>query len=268
MSSPPDVQLTVQYFCDSTPPGVPCREENFERRELTFPLPVDQTALVLVDLWNVHHIDSWVERETAVLKEKILPVIDAAREAGLTIVQAPSPEVIRNQEKLQKRVYGGWTDPNIKQPSVDWPPAEFMERSGDYHAFRHPRHQPPGVQRFWEKLEGQMDISPLVQMADSDFLVATGDQLHALFRENEVLHILYAGFATNWCIMGRDYGVAPMSGRGYNVILLRDATEGVEFPDTLEKGWATELAVREVEQKYGYTATSGDLIAACGKTRT
>ena len=58
-----------------------------------------------------------------------------------------------------------------------------------------------------------------------------------------------------------------MYGRGYNVILLRDATEGVEFPDTLEQGWATELAVREVEQKYGYTATSADLIAACGKAR-
>ncbi len=267
MNTAPHLPIKVQYFCDATPPGIACREENFERRELQFELPVAQTALVLVDLWNVHHIYSCVERETSVLKEKFLRVIEAARESWVTLVQAPSPEVIRNQEKLQKRVYGGWSDPDMRRAPADWPPTDFMERSGDYHAFRHPRQQPPGVQRFWDKLDGQMDISPLVEIADSDYLVATGDQLHALLREQEVLHILYAGFATNWCILGRDYGVAPMYGRGYNVILLRDATEGVEFPDTLEQGWATELAVREVEQKYGYTATSADLIAACGKAR-
>jgi nicotinamidase-related amidase len=258
-----NLPLPVQYFCDGTPPGVPCREENFERRELQFVLPVAQTALVLVDLWNVHHIDSWVERETTVMREVILPVIAGARPTGLTIVQAPSPEVIRNQERLQKRVHGGWTDPDQNRPAADWPPPGFRSRVREYEPYRHPSYQPPDVRRFWDTLDTQLDISPLVELQESDFVVATGEQLHALLREREILHIFYAGFATNWCIMGRDYGVAAMHGRGYNVILLRDATEGVEFPDTLEEGWATELAVREVEQKYGFTATSRDFLAAC-----
>ena len=90
------LQLKVQYFQDSTPPEVPCREENFVVRELDFALPVEQTALVLIDLWNVHHIDSWIERAEAVTKEVIAPLIGRAREYGLTIVQAPSPGVLAN----------------------------------------------------------------------------------------------------------------------------------------------------------------------------
>ncbi|MCZ7542967.1 MAG: hypothetical protein M5R40_05245 [Anaerolineae bacterium] len=56
------LDLRVRYFQDSTPDDVPCREENFIRREFVMRLPVDQTAFVLVDMWSVHHIDSWIER--------------------------------------------------------------------------------------------------------------------------------------------------------------------------------------------------------------
>ena len=46
------LDLTVRYFQDATPEGVPCREENFIRREISMALPLAQTALVLVDVWE------------------------------------------------------------------------------------------------------------------------------------------------------------------------------------------------------------------------
>ena len=45
-----DLNLRVRYFQDSTPSDVPCREENFLRREIPMVLPIDRTALVLVDV--------------------------------------------------------------------------------------------------------------------------------------------------------------------------------------------------------------------------
>ena len=54
-----------------------------------------------------------------------------------------------------------------------------------------------------------------------------------------------------------------MAGRGYNIILLREATTGVEFPDTLDETFTTEIAVREVEQQYGFTASNQDFFQAC-----
>jgi hypothetical protein len=40
------LKIKVHYYQDSTPRDVPCREENFIRRELEFSLPVEQTALL------------------------------------------------------------------------------------------------------------------------------------------------------------------------------------------------------------------------------
>ena len=85
-------------------------------------------------------------------------------------------------------------------------------------------------------------------------------------RDRRILHLLYVGFATNWCVLGKDYGIRAMKDRGYNTILLRDATTGVEFPDTLDTLQATELAVREVEQQHGFTAANHDFLTACRAT--
>ena len=110
----------------------------------------------------------------------------------------------------------------------DWPPAEFRERQGEFSAYRGPRHQPPGI----PKIES-LDMSSAIEVGEEDFVIASGQQLHDLCRERKILHLVYAGFATNWCVVGRDYGLRSMRKLGYNLILLRDATMGVEFPDTI-----------------------------------
>ncbi|MDE2728560.1 MAG: hypothetical protein OXI19_11100, partial [Gemmatimonadota bacterium] len=92
-NNPAVLDLKVRYFQDSTPADVPCREEHFIRREFRMSLPVEQTALVLVDLWNTHFIDSWIERAARVTREAIVPAIEMSRKAGLPVIHAPSPEV-------------------------------------------------------------------------------------------------------------------------------------------------------------------------------
>jgi nicotinamidase-related amidase len=111
-------------------------------------------------------------------------------------------------------------------------------------------------------------MSPLVEVREKEFVVGTGDQLQELAKEQGIMHLIYAGFATNWCLLNRDYGMRAMGQRGYNLILLRDATAGVEFPDTVDEHFATEIAIREVEQQLGFTAANGDYFAACNGVLT
>ena len=230
------LDLKVQYFQDSPPAGRPYREEHFIRRHVQMELPVEQTALVLVDLWDNHFIESWLERADRITREAVVPVLERARQTGLTIVHAPSPPVAQS----------------------DWPPAPFRRRQGAYASFRGPRAQPPGIPPI-----GALGMSPHIDVQDGEHVVATGDQLHDLLRANRLLHLVYVGFATNWCILNRDYGMRAMAQRGYNMILLRDATMGVEFPDTLAAEMATEMAIREVEQQLGFSAAKDDFLAAC-----
>ena len=257
------LNLKVRYFVDSTPADVPCREENFMRRELDFPLPLEKTALVLIDLWNKHHIDSWIERAAKMARDVTVPLIDRAREVGITVIFAPSPDVLRAVPEKYS-VYGGKATAKepAKMTESAWPPADFVDRRGEYELFRGPRSQFPPIGAHWPDTP-VFDMASCIHVRNGDFVVATGDQLHDLCAERGILHLMFAGFATNWCILNRDYGVVRMRTRGYNTMILRDATEGVEFPDTLEKRWATELAIREIEQRHGFSVSNDDFYIAC-----
>lgn len=250
------MNLRVRYFQDSTPADVPCRETAFIRREFDMVLPVEQTALILVDLWNVHFIETWIDRAKQVTVDCVVPVIDAARKVGMTIVHAPSPPIAEQYSQLKRH------KPSEPSISPSWPPSEFRGRQGDYAVYRGPRSQPPGIGVHWDKLAPQLSMSPEIDVKDDEFVIATGQQLHELLEDRRILHLLYAGFATNWCVMGRDYGIRSMSRYGYNMILLRDATTGVEFPDTFDNLFATEITIREVEQQYGFSASNADFFDA------
>ena len=65
------IELQVRYFQDSTPTNVSCREENFVRRQIKMPLPLAQTALILVDVWNVDFIESWIERAKKIPRTRL-----------------------------------------------------------------------------------------------------------------------------------------------------------------------------------------------------
>jgi len=251
------LDLRVRYFQDSTPLDIPCREENFVRRHIQMPLPLEQTALVLVDVWNVHFIESWIERASKITREVILPVLEAARQKRLAIIHAPSPPVAEQFDQLGDRV----SSPTIPKPI--WPPTEFRHRSGEYAVFRGPRSQPPGIGVHWDPIVDQLSISSLIDVLKEEYVIATGQQLHDLLAQKGILHLIYVGFAANWCVLGRDYGIRAMSSRGYNIILLREATTGVEFPDTVDQLFTTEIAIREVEQQYGFTSSKKDFLRAC-----
>lgn len=119
------LDLQVRYFQDSPEEGLPCREEHFVRRETSMILPVRQTALVLVDTWDNHFITSWLERATKVMEEAVVPALNAARDAGLTIIHAPSPRVTPSYPEHMARHRA--VESAVAQ---SWPPEEFRARHG------------------------------------------------------------------------------------------------------------------------------------------
>ena len=238
-----------RYYRVYTDPGVPCNEENFHPVERTLPLPVAETALVLVDLWSTHYIPSWLSRATEVLRSRILPLRAAAREVGMLVLHAPSPAVAKRYTAPPE------DPPSLPAPPLDWPPSAFRSiyRSGEYAAFG--RNPEPRLAEALARYPQDLDINPLVQPQPDEPILHTGPELHRLLAERRILHLIYAGFATNWCVMHRDYGILAMERRGYNIVLVRDATTGVEFHDTVDTLTATEIAIREFETKHAWSTT-------------
>jgi len=194
------LRMKVRYYQDSTPLDVPCREERFIRREIQMKLPIDQTVLVLVDLWDRHFIDSWMERAARVTQDAIVPAIERSRAAGILVVHAPSPQVALRFSQISR-------NPDVQQPQEAgpvWPPGDFKRREGAYHAFAGPRNQPPGIDIHWGSMSDDLTISPAIEVRDEDVVISNGFELHHILAERGVLHLIYAGFATNWCVLGRD----------------------------------------------------------------
>ena len=199
------------------------------------------------------------------MEERIVPVRDACRSAGIEIVHAPSPEVAAKYPQATE--YAEPSDraaqPIYAERDPDWPPAEFADRSGPHAGLTRQAAIP---KRYWEEPYKDMRIAPILEPTEEESVISTGVQMHRLLKTKVILHVIYAGFATNMCIQYRDYGVRAMAQRGYNVILLSDCTAGMEYHDTLDGLWATHVAIRETELFHGFSAMSPDLLDALSET--
>jgi nicotinamidase-related amidase len=264
---PAPLQVTVRYLAmESTGPDdnveaniAPCDE----------PCEIDPAAaaLVLVDTWNRHPIRSHQEATDRVMRERIAPLLPAARAAGLPVIYAPSPDVAPRYEQWRRRFGdraaspgpGAPTPARAPAPTPAWPPPELRRREGPYARYR----RRPG--ETWPGWDGRTlwdAVADCIAPEPDDCVVANGDELHELLAERRRLFLFYAGFATNICVLHRDYGILAMGARGYLPILLRDCTVGIETRATLAGHLTTRLAIQDVERRY-YSADSADLLASC-----
>ncbi len=257
--------LPVRCYRLGVDEGQECVEKNFSYAEREWELATDETALVLVDCWDKHYVVSHEERSGQVIRERIAPALQACRQAGITIVHAPSPGTARAYPQWLR--YAGDRELGFAAtpPPPDWPPEDFRSRKGDYAIFDKPPE--PARDQWVKEFDKQRRIVQDIAPVEQDFVIATGEQLHRLLRDRRILHLLYCGFAANMCVPGRDYGTRAMKQRGYNIILLRDCTAAIEAAHTFEQWGLTEAFVLECEMTIGHTTTSQQLIAACEAER-
>ncbi|NUQ00962.1 MAG: isochorismatase family protein [Armatimonadetes bacterium] len=252
------LSLPVRWHPTVTAEEVDCREENGSYLERVWPLPAGQSALVMVDCWDTHPIESHLERSGQIAREVIAPLREACRAVGVTIIHAPSPPQARLYEQWTRYAAEaelGWSSGGAPEP---WPPAEFRQRSGAFSLYERPTYL-RGVERYLTDRRIVPELAPL----PDEYVVATGAQLHRLLRDRQILHLLYAGFATNMCVLHRDYGIIAMAARGYNCVLLREATCAIEAAATLPAEQLKESALLSVEMLWGVTASATDLLTAC-----
>lgn len=249
------LSLPVRYWAMES--GAP--EENLESNvryvEPEWTVESEETALVMVDVWGSHAWKSHLDRGMAIAAAKLVPVVEAARAAGVTIVHAPAPLAAKKYPQWTRFADDADIDPR-PAPDQAWPPEEFRLRQGEYARYDLTPSRPVPV------VPEAEEIADLVAPRPEDLVVATGSQLHRAMIYHRVLHLLYVGFATNSCVILRDYGMNAMRRLGYNTVLLRDCTTAIENTQTVADEGMTRYAVMDIERSSAST-TSSDFIAAC-----
>jgi nicotinamidase-related amidase len=229
-------------------------ETNTGYAQLDWAIPLSQVALVLVDVWSNHYLKDAAARADAIVEQRFVPLLAGCRKAGLQVIHAPSPpQAIAHANYVRL--------PDSGKPATigeAWPPSAFRSKSGPFQSYRRPTEpREPEVRA----VRDHLTIHPKACPVGNEPVVATGDELHALCREKGIMFLLFAGFNTNACILVRDYGTLAMSQRGYEVVLLRDCTTGMESPATQPTLGQTNGAVLFLEMFGQYSATSEDVLA-------
>jgi nicotinamidase-related amidase len=109
----------------------------------------------------------------------------------------------------------------------------------------------------------KMDRAKIVFPLPGEPFVFQTEQLDRVLRRRGIENLIYAGFATDMCVLRAPGGIEPMAGKEYRLFLMRDATIGVECPDTFAERIATRWAVRYFETHFGDTVACEDFIMAC-----
>jgi nicotinamidase-related amidase len=247
------LSIKPRYHRWHVDPGVEWLETNTGYATLDWKIPISNAALVLVDVWQRHYIKDTEARGEMVINKYLVPLMTACREAGLPLIHAPSPPVAKllpNWVRLENKII-----PETKND--DWPPAQFRNLSGPYQSYRRPK-EPREEER--QKLP-PLKIHPKALPLSNEPVVATGEELHLYCRKQGILFLIYAGFNTNACILTRDYGTLQMKNRGYEVIIVRDCTTGMESKETQPTLSQTNGAILFLEMFGHYSISSRELIA-------
>lgn len=259
------LQLSVRHIVhEPNPPHLPYREEHFGYVHLPVSIPTEHAALVLVDCWDQIIVESFQERAERICEETIRPVLEMSRSAGMTVVHAPSPPVADKFRHFWPEDAADEEAP-VRLGRQDWPPEDFALRQGEW---AHLQARRSGLhQEQLDRIDRDRSIHPAVLPQTGDHVIATGDQLHRICRERGILYLFYVGFATNICVPDRDYGMRAMRERGYALVLLRDATTGVEASDTYPLRAATSVMIHQFELRdVAGTITSEAFLGALSGT--
>jgi nicotinamidase-related amidase len=113
------------------------------------------------------------------------------------------------------------------------------------------------------KMKIHSEIMPLPDERILD--INKPSELNCILKSYGIETLFYVGFATNICVPFKPFGMYHMKPYGYDMILIRDATTGFEYHDTLDDLTATRMAIRMIESQIGSTITSKSFIESLMK---
>lgn len=117
-------------------------------------------------------------------------------------------------------------------------------------------HNTPDVKRGFERL----DFAPQAKPVGDEGVAENSHQLFALCREAGINHLIYMGFAINWCLLLSPGGMAEMSGRGVMCSAIRQAVTAVENRETARQELCKEIGLWRVALAFGFVFDMDDVL--------
>ncbi|MFP4501273.1 MAG: hypothetical protein ACLFTT_09775 [Candidatus Hydrogenedentota bacterium] len=231
------------------------------------------TALVVMHAWDAGQryadFPGWwravpyIPRANAILKEVFPPLLGAVRASDWPVFHVVGGGDYYKDLPGYKRAKKLASDsaPGLPKVASD-PVKERLQAFRAEHVFVG-NHNKPDVDRGF----AQLDFSEGVRPVGDEGVAENGAQLYALCKESGINHLVYCGFAINWCLLLSPGGMAEMQQHGCMCSAVRDATTAVENKVSAPEEWAKEIALWRVALAFGFVFESKDIIAAVSRNK-
>jgi nicotinamidase-related amidase/type 1 glutamine amidotransferase len=265
-----DLALTLRFQAETSPGSG--RFHQLTRDESWKP---QETALIVCDVWDLHHCLNAVRRVEE-FGPRLNQVVQEARRRGVTIIHAPS-DCMASYEDHPARRRAVETPKAGKLPAdiTAWCSRIPSEEKGVY-----PIDQSDGGEdddpqehaQWAEKLKamGRNPRAPWKKQADlieidaeKDYLSDRGDEVWSILEARGVKNVILTGVHTNMCVLGRPFGLRQMAKNGKNVALMRDMTDTMYNPQRwpyVSHFSGTDLIVAHIEKYVAPTITSDQFL--------
>ncbi len=230
-------------------------------------LEAQETALVVMHAWDTGkpgQFPGWRRcvdyhgRADGICATVFPPLFGAWRGAGLPLFHVVAGNALCKELPGYQRAIdlaGPPPPPAEKIPST--PALEKLEAFKRQHAIIGD-HNRPDVEAGFANLDFPAAARPL----DGEGIAEDSHQLYALCREAGVNHLIYTGFAINWCLLQSPGGMFEMRRRGFMCSAIRQAVTAVENKESARTEMAKEQALWRVAHGYGYVFDADAVIAA------
>lgn len=234
-------------------------------------LPIDprHTALVVMHAWDSgtreqfpgwHRFVEYMPRAERIVREVFPPLLAAVRRSPI-----PLFHVVGGGD-YYKSCPGYRRAVELAGPELLEPPRmAFDPIVQALSAFRH-EHVSPGVHNADDIQRGfaRLDFPEPARPVGDEGVAENAHQLFALCRHHEVTHLVYVGFAINWCLLLSPGGMADMSRRGLMCSAIRQAVTAVENKETARDELCKQIALWRVALAFGFVYDLDDFLAMLG----
>ena len=225
------------------------------------------TALVMMHAWDAgtreqfpgwYRVVPYIPRSQAICEKIVPPLLAAVRAAKFPLLHVVGGgDYYKSLPGYKHAVeLAGPEAPKPEQVEED-PIREELGKFRKARAFPG-LHNEEDIKRGFDRL----DFAPQARPLDDEAVAENGRQLFALCKEKSINHLVYAGFAINWCLLLSPGGMAEMQQYGLMCSALRQATTAVENGATARFELCKEVALWRISLAFGFVFEADDFIAA------
>ena len=265
----PALQLTLQKRVESKP-----GTGEFRVTTSTEKWEPKQTAIIVCDMWDLHHCKNAVLREGE-FAPRMNELLEKARAQGVFIIHAPSScmkfyegHAARARAKAAPQAANLPADiasgcRQIPAEELGKYPIDHTDGGED---------DDPAEHAAWAaelKAKGLNPRAPwtrqidVLKIYDQDAITDSGVEVWNLLEQRGISNVILMGVHVNMCVAGRPFGLRQMAKNGKRVALVRDLTDSMYNPARwpfVDHYRGTELFIEHLEKYVCPTITSDQIV--------